>query len=221
MITISVYDQNTSENEAVLWKILTEAHDRELNSQYEIVLGSVRNIYFDTRYHLRAANDVRITRNGPTEETVYGTRRGTALKIKADKNFVTTYSSYKVTTKGDESITSVFSSKVYMGFYEEMRIGASLTVSLAKSIFNLGASLQGSILNLSTSVLNGKLYVGATLGTPGVRMIVQLRAMSSVQLEIVQPFVEREVGEEVFDEIDDEIKQRELNQEEYMLRRML
>ena len=186
------------------------------------MLGSVRNIYFDTRYHLRAANDVRITRNGPTEEIVYGTGGGTALKIKADKNFVTTYSSYKVTTKGDESITTLFSHKVYMGIYQEMRIGASLTVSLSKAIFTLGASIQGSILNLSTSVVNSKLYVGATLGTPGIRMILQLKATSSVQLEIVQKYVIEEKGVEKMDEDEDlGSKQLELNQEEYMLRRLL
>ena len=144
-ISGSVYDQNTAEKQAGLWQILTEAHDRELNSQYEIMVSSIGNIYFDTRYHLRAANDVRITRNGPTQETVYGTGGGTVLKIKADKNFVTTYSSYKVTTKGDESITTLFSHKLYMGIYQEMKIGSSLTVSLSKSIFTMGGFNTGEL----------------------------------------------------------------------------
>ena len=173
---MSTYDPNNAENHDKLWKMLTEARKRELASNYTIVLASVRNIYFDTRYHLRAANDVRITRNGPTQETVYGNGTGeeTALKIKANKNFVTTYSSYKVTTKGDEDYTSFMLQYTYMGIYQEQKIGMTLTTSVTKSAITVGVSVLANFgLKISMSVINLKLYVGATLGVPAVRMSVQ------------------------------------------------
>ena len=173
-ISDSIYDPNTAESQAMLWRMLTEARKRELTSNYTIVLSSVSNIYFNTRYHLRAANDVRITRNGPTQEIVYGTGEGPALKIKADKNFVTTYSSYKVTTNGDEDYTSFMLQYLYMGSYQEHKMGLTLTSSVLKTAITVGVSILTSAgLKLSMSVVNLKLYLGAALGAPAVRMSVQ------------------------------------------------
>ena len=179
----STYDPNTAEKQAELWQILTEARDRELASNYTIVLASVRNIYFDTRYHLRAANDVRITRNGPTQEIVYGTagRTATALKIKAGENFVTTHSSYKVTTNGDEDYTSFMLQYVYMGIYQETKIGMTLTSSLLKTVITTGGSLLTSVgLKLSTCLVNRKYFIGTTSGYPLVRVSVQMKYSQSV-----------------------------------------
>ena len=175
LTSMSRYDPNTAEKHERLWKVLNQANDREIASNYTIVLASVSNIYFDTRYHLRTANNVRITRKGPTEETVYGTQEGgTALKLKADKNFVTTYSSYKVTTNGNEDYTSFMLQYIYMGLYQETKIGLTLTTSLSKTTITLGTSLLTSIgLKLSVSITNMKLYLGAVLGAPLVRVSIQ------------------------------------------------
>ena len=172
---MSTYDPNTAENHESLWKVLNQANDREIASNYTIVLGSVRNIYFDTRYHLRAANDVRITRNGPTQEVVYGTQGGgTALKIKADDNYVTTHSSYKVTTKGNEDYTGFMLQYIYMGLYQETKIGLTITTSGSKTVITLGSSVLTSIgLKLSMSITNIKMYLGAVLGAPLVRVSIQ------------------------------------------------
>ena len=187
---MSTYDPNTAEKHENIWKLLNKAHDREINSQYEIVVSSIGNICFDTRYHLRATTDLRITRNGPTEEIVYGNGTGeeTALKIKANKNFVTTYSSYKVTTKGDEDYTSFMLQYTYMGVYHEQKIGLTLTTSFAKSVVTMGSSvLSNAGLKLSMSVMNTKLYLGALLGTPLIRISAQVKAnkVALTQTELV------------------------------------
>ena len=181
---MSTYDPNTAEKHENLWKVLNQAHEREINSQYEIVVASMGQIYFNTRYHLRAANDVRITRNGPTQEIVYGAEGGTVLKLKADKNFVTTHSSYKITTKGDEDYTTFMLQYTYMGIYHEQKMGLTLTSSFSKSALTMGSSVLTNVgLKLSTSVLNTKFYLGATLCVPLIRMIVQLLASKNVFTE--------------------------------------
>ena len=178
---MSTYDPNTAEKQAALWQMLIEARDRELASNYTIVLSSVSNIYLNTRYHLRAANDVRLTRNGPTHETVYGTGGGPALKIKAGKNFVTTHSSYKVTTKGNEDYSGFMVQYVYMGLYHEQKLGLTLTSSLLKSVITTGSSLLTNLgLKLSKSLVNKKYFIGATLGVPVVRVSVQMKHSQSV-----------------------------------------
>jgi hypothetical protein len=65
----------------------------------------------------------------------------------------------------------------YMGIYHEQKMGLTLTSSFSKSALTMGASVLTNVgLKLSTSVMNTKLYLGALLGTPLIRISAQVKA---------------------------------------------
>ena len=187
---------NVSTDEVInansLWQTLTEAHERDLLSDYTIVVSSVEDIDYNTRYYLRAAESLMLMRKGPTQEIIEGTDEETPLTIKADKNYVSTYSAYNITTKGNETIKSLTSQSIYMGLYAEDIHGMTASLSLSRASINLGLSVMINIgMKLSMMVANKKLYVGGVVTSALVQTTFQLRSIKHVDYEVTQNVVSR------------------------------
>ena len=156
------------------------------------MLSSINNIDLDTRYYLRAATNLTIKRKGPTQEIIEGSNDERPLTIKADKNYVSTYSAYNITTKGNETIKSLTNQSIYMGLYSEDIHGMTASLSLSRASINLGLSDMINIgLKLSLVLANKKLYIGGVITSALVQTTLQLRKIKHVDYEITANIVSR------------------------------
>ena len=166
-----------SANVDALWKTLITNHNRELTSNYMIVVSSVKNINHNTRYHLRAAGNLNVTRNGPTSEIITG-----QAHFKARKTSETMNSTYNVTKKGAENYKATgLALAIYMGIYSSDKRGMTTTLTASKSSIFIGGTILTHIgVMLILTAAHVKCCFGITNETLGARIRVAKKLKNAI-----------------------------------------
>ena len=176
-MTSGQYDLVNRKNINALWNTLITNHNKELSSDYSIVIASVKNTRCNTRYHMQVANTLTINRKGITNETI-----DKDASFNVGTNVDTSNSTYTVTKKAETYKALGLALSVYMGIYSSTKHGLTTTLTPAKTTITIGgAILTNTGLTLSIGVIRLKQYFGGVIGTLGVRTRITAKYKESMQ----------------------------------------
>ena len=160
-----------------IWKTLFTNHNKELSSDYSIVISSVKDTRCNTRYHMQVADTLTINRKGRTNETI---DKDASFNI--GTNVDTSKSSYTVTKKAENYKALGIALSVYMGIYSSTKHGLTTTMAPAKTTFTIGGVIMiNTGLTISIGAIRLKQYFGGVIGTLGVRTRIAAKYKESIQ----------------------------------------
>ena len=171
------YDLVNGKNTNALWQTLLTTDNKKRISDYSILISSVKDIRYNTRYYIRVADTLTINRNGRTHETIVKD-----AYFNVDTNVETTTNTYTVTKKTETYKTLGLALSVYMGLYSSAKHGLTTTMAPAKTTFTIGgAILINAGLTISIGAIRLKHYFGSVTGTLGVRTRLAAKYKESTQ----------------------------------------
>ena len=174
-MTVHYHQGNGKYTDALLQTLITH-HNKELISGYSIVLSSLKDIHYNTQYHLSAADTLTIIGKGTTNETI-----DLGAHFNAKTSIKTINSTYNV-TKGSQNYKALGRSiAIYMGIYSSVKSGMTTTLAAVKTTFTVGgAILINAGLTVSIGVIRLKYYFGGTISTLGVRTRIAAKYKESI-----------------------------------------